>query len=51
MQAEIASSILSRIADEEHSVRVYDYILSGDRILQSRLLRSYGLCRRVKISI
>jgi cohesin loading factor subunit SCC2 len=53
MQAEIAASILSRIADDEHSVRVRSTLIFEliFRILQSRRWRNCGLCPLVRILI
>ena len=49
MQAEISASILSRIADEEHSVRVCgDNDMTNKRNSQRRLWKSYGSCPLVK---
>ena len=45
MQAEIAESILSRITDEENSVRVCHHLIATNRRnLRSKLWRKYGSC-------
>lgn len=51
MQSEIAGSILSRITDEEHSVRVRTLVfLSDKRNSRLKLWRNYGLCHLAKRS-
>lgn len=52
MQAQIADSILSRITDEEHSVRVSSPSVSSNRRnWLSRLWKNCGSCQLVKKSI